>query len=313
MKTDRIRGGILGAVIGDAIGVPVEFRSREHLKRFPVTNMREFGTHHQPKGTWSDDSSLMLCLIESIIEDFDINKLGQKFVNWKNEGYWTPHGKVFDIGITTRTAIDKIKKGYLPQEAGGNFEDDNGNGSLMRILPLIFIMDQIQNEDKKFQIISDVSSITHGHIRSILACKFYIDYALKIWKGGDKFEAYQLTINEFIEFVDKKNFPEREKRVLTKLLDGNLIQRKENEIGSSGYVVSTLIASMWSFLKSNSYQEAVLKAVNLGEDTDTTGIVTGGLAGLHYGVNNIPEDWIKQIVKVEEIEKLIEKLKNKVL
>ena len=180
---DRIRGGILGAILSDAIGLPVEFRSREHLKRFPVIDMRAFGTHHQPKGTWSDDSSLMLCLIETIVEGFDINLLGQKFVDWKNEGYWTPHGKVFDIGFTTRTAIDKIKKGYLPQEAGGKFEDDNGNGSLMRILPVIFFIEQIQNEDQRFQVISDISSITHGHIRSILACKFYVDYALKLWKG----------------------------------------------------------------------------------------------------------------------------------
>jgi ADP-ribosylglycohydrolase len=306
---DRIRGGILGAILGDAIGVPVEFRSREYLKRFPVIDMRAFGTHHQPKGTWSDDSSLMLCLIETIVEGFDINLLGQKFIDWKNEGYWTPHGKVFDIGFTTRTAIDKIKKGYLPQEAGGKFEDDNGNGSLMRILPVIFFIEQIQNEDQRFQVISDISSITHGHIRSILACKFYVDYALKLWKGEDKLEAYQLTITEFLAFIDRNNYPDKEKRVLTKLLDGNLTQRKEEEIGSSGYVVSTLIASMWSFLRSNSYKEAVLTAVNLGEDTDTTGIVTGGLAGLYYGVNNIPEQWIKQIVKIEEIEQLIEELK----
>lgn len=310
-KMDRIRGAILGAVIGDAIGVPVEFSSREHLKRFPVIDMREFGTHHQPKGTWSDDSSLMLCFIESIIEGFEINKLAQKFVDWKNNGYWTPHGKVFDIGITTKNAIDKIQKGYLPQEAGGKFEDDNGNGSLMRILPTIFLFKNIQNEDEQFEIISNVSSLTHGHIRSILACKFYVDYAGKLLKGDDKVEAYHSVCKEFIDFIERKKLPEKEKRVLTKLLDGNLMLREEDEIRSYGYVVNTLIAGIWSFLKAKTYKEAVLKAVNLGEDTDTTGIVTGGIAGLYYGYEDIPSNWIDQIIRVSEIEKLIEQLKDK--
>lgn len=304
---DRISGAILGAVIGDALGVPVEMRSRESLKRFPVIGMREFGVHHQPKGTWSDDSSLMLCLLETIIEGYELKKLAEKFVAWKDSGYLTPHGRVFDIGIITRSAIDKIKKGYDLSEVGGSHEDDNGNGSLMRILPLVFLYNS-RHDDERFKLIAEVSSLTHGHIRSILACKFYLDYAYRLLSGADKVTAYEENCVAFLEFFNKSDIKEKEKRVFTKVLDGNLHRRNEDEIRSSGYVVNTLTAAIWSFLKSDNYKASVLRAVNLGEDTDTTGIVAGGLAGMYYGYENIPKEWISEVVRIDEIKELINKL-----
>ena len=133
---EKILGGLWGAIIGDALGVPVEFKSREEVRRNPVTAMRGHGTFKQPPGTWSDDSSLLLCTVESLIEGFDTNRMGQLFIRWYNDSYWTPWGKTFDVGIATQAGIKRMMRGIPPEEAGGLNENDNGNGSLMRILPV---------------------------------------------------------------------------------------------------------------------------------------------------------------------------------
>ena len=124
---------LYGVATGDALGVPVEFKDREDLKENPVTEMQEYGTYDEPKGTWSDDTSLTLCLAESIVEGLDLQLLANKFIAWKNDNYWTPNGWVFDIGIGTRIAIENLETGIAPELAGGNEDKDNGNGSLMRI------------------------------------------------------------------------------------------------------------------------------------------------------------------------------------
>lgn len=135
---NRVKAGIFGVCIGDALGVPVEFQSRDQLKRSPITTMRSFGTHRQPAGTWSDDSSLTLCLADSLCKGYDLEDMATKFLQWYNTEIWTPHGRVFDIGIATSQAIHRISKGTSPTLCGGTSEFDNGNGSLMRILPLLF-------------------------------------------------------------------------------------------------------------------------------------------------------------------------------
>jgi ADP-ribosylglycohydrolase len=131
-------GALWGALVGDALGVPVEFQSRGAVQKNPVTGMRGFGTHNQPPGTWSDDSSLMLCTVDSLVscDCFDSEDLGDRFVRWKAKGYWTPQGRVFDIGIATAESLSRIAMGVPPEEAGGIDEYSNGNGSLMRILPI---------------------------------------------------------------------------------------------------------------------------------------------------------------------------------
>ncbi|MGB4437301.1 MAG: ADP-ribosylglycohydrolase family protein, partial [Acetomicrobium sp.] len=143
MKKDKVIGGLLGLCIGDALGVPVEFQSREKLKRNPVKDMMGYGTHNQPPGTWSDDSSLAFCLAESLCNGFDLQDIADKFVKWMYEGYWTPWGKAFDVGHTTQIAISRLKKGVDPLESGPTDERSNGNGSLMRILPLIFYVEKM--------------------------------------------------------------------------------------------------------------------------------------------------------------------------
>jgi len=314
-----VKAGIFGVCIGDALGVPVEFRSRDQLKRSPVTTMRAFGTHRQPIGTWSDDSSLMLCLADSLCKEYDLEDIALKFLQWYNAEIWTPHGSVFDIGIATSQAIHRVSKGESARFSGNIFEEDNGNGSLMRILPLLFYIKDFPIE-KRFDIVKYVSSITHGHIRSVLACFIYLEFALEILKGKDKWEAYKAMQKTVREFLDNNPICSQEEmnkfhRIL-ELKVGEydidpLHTLEEEEISSSGYVLSSLEASLWCFLNSESYSEAVLKAVNLGEDTDTTGAITGGIAGIYYGFENITEEWIVVLARKEDIEKLCEKLNEK--
>jgi ADP-ribosyl-[dinitrogen reductase] hydrolase len=316
-----VKAGIFGVCIGDALGVPVEFRSRDQLKRSPVTTMRALGTHRQPAGTWSDDSSLMLCLADSLCKRYDLEDMALKFLQWYNAKVWTPHGSVFDIGIATSQAIHRISKGTSPTLCGGTSEFDNGNGSLMRILPLLFYIKDFPIVNR-FDVVKDVSSITHGHIRSVLACFIYLEFALEILKEKDKWEAYkamQKTVREFLDNDPICSQEEMDKfhRIL-ELKVGEydiapLHTLEEDEISSSGYVLHSLEASLWCFLNSESYSEAVLKAVNLGEDTDTTGAITGGIAGIYYGFENIPEEWIEVLARKEDIGNLCIKLEDKLL
>ncbi|SDQ44645.1 ADP-ribosylglycohydrolase [Chryseobacterium soldanellicola] len=308
-----VKAGIFGVCIGDALGVPVEFRSREQLKRSPVTKMRALGTHHQPAGTWSDDSSLALCLAESLCQGYDIEDVALKFLQWYNAEIWTPHGRIFDIGIATRQAIYKISKGYTPQLCGGTSEFDNGNGSLMRILPLLFYMKNLSIE-QRFDRVKEISSITHAHIRSVISCFIYMEFLLEILNGAEKFEAYQKMKSTVKYFLDNNPIcSQNEMDKFERILNNNIFEYEEDKIGSSGYVLHSLEASLWCFLNSESYSEAVLKAVNLGEDTDTTGAITGGIAGIYYGFENIPEEWIAELVRKDDIENLCSKLENKLM
>lgn len=287
---------LIGTAIGDALGVPIEFKPRAFLKQNPVTDMQEFGTHNQPKGTWSDDTSLTLCLAESINEGIDLNKLAQKFIAWKNDNLWTAHGWVFDIGIATRIAIERLEQGEQPELAGGFEEMDNGNGSLMRILPLITHIKEMEI-DQRYDWTKKVSSLTHAHIRSVMACFYFLEFAKKIIEGKEKYQAYRELQIEITTYFEKRNISPLEIQKFKRLLWEDISILEEDSIKSSGYVVDTLEASIWCILTTNNYKDSVLKAVNLGHDTDTTGAVTGGMAGLIYGIDDIPVDWIYEIIK----------------
>lgn len=166
----RILGGLYGSLVGDALGVPVEFKPRVDRVLDPVLDMRDYGTHGQPKGTWSDDGALLLCSVESLAEMlFDTEDMGQRFVRWYAKGHWTAHGTLFDIGFATRKALGLIEHGCPAEAAGGDGEHDNGNGSLMRILsvPLASLGCDL---DLFCDRIARASAITHAHDRSKLAC-----------------------------------------------------------------------------------------------------------------------------------------------
>ncbi|KUJ61501.1 hypothetical protein AR687_12530 [Flavobacteriaceae bacterium CRH] len=308
---DKIESGLFGLAIGDALGVPVEFESRSYLKRNPVSEMIGFGTHHQPLGTWSDDSSLAFCLAESLCNGFDLSDIARNFVKWYSEELWTPHGRVFDIGIATRNAIHNIAKGHQPDLCGGFAEEDNGNGSLMRILPLAFYLKDEKDIEVIYQKVKDVSSITHAHFRSVLSCFIYVIYCLEILNGNDKTEAYTRMQNIVAEFLSDKKFNPGEIQLFDRILQHDISKYPEENIHSSGYVLDSLQASLWCFLNWNTYEGTVLKAVNLGEDTDTTAAITGGLAGIYYGIDNIPQKWISVLARKNDIDDLCERLSLK--
>jgi ADP-ribosylglycohydrolase len=302
---------MLGLVTGDALGVPVEFEDRETLKKNPVTDMIGYGTYKQPPGTWSDDSSLALCLADELTKGFNLQNIADSFVKWLYDNHWTPHGEVFDVGNTTGAAIERLKDGYSPEESGIKNEKSNGNGALMRILPLLFYVRKNQNDLERYEIISKVSAITHAHVRSALSCFYYLEFAGLLMESHHPDEAYKKTNERFLRLTDKLGIEAGEVAHFVRLTDGDIAKLPEEEIHSDTYVLYTLEASIWSVLTTENYKDAVLRAVNLGKDTDTTAAVTGGLAGLLYTAEGIPEHWVTQIARLEDVEALIERLTEK--
>lgn len=252
-----VKAGIFGVCIGDALGVPVEFKKRKDLKKSPVTGYLEFMSWNQPKGTWSDDSSLTLCIAEELTKGYDLEKIGQSFVKWNKYGHWTAHGRLFDIGGTTRHSIARLIKGESARFSGNIFEEDNGNGSLMRTLPLAFYLKDDENIEIVYQTVKEVSSITHGHFRSVFACFIYVIFAIELIKGKDKEEAYCKTQNSALEFAEIQGFNPKEIQLFDRVLKNDISEYDEDTISSSGYVLHSLEASLWCFLNSESYSEAV--------------------------------------------------------
>ena len=182
----KVYDGIIGLAIGDALGVPVEFKSRQEIAENPVVSMREYGTHNQPIGTWSDDTSLTLALIDSIIEKnkIDYVDIMDRFSNWLMYNDYTARGEVFDVGNATSRAIMNYGRGIDPLECGGISEYENGNGSLMRILPIAYYLQKQKDNtmESKMEIVHNVSALTHRHPISLIACGIYVNVALRLLK-----------------------------------------------------------------------------------------------------------------------------------
>jgi ADP-ribosyl-[dinitrogen reductase] hydrolase len=301
---DRIIGGLLGVAVGDALGVPVEFLTRETIAQNPVRDMIGFGTHRQPPGTWSDDSSLTFCLAESLCQGYDLNAISGRFQNWLYHGYWTASGRVFDVGNATREAIENLRFGKSPLESGLSHIRSNGNGSLMRILPLAFFLYTETDAQRRFQRIHEVSGITHAHPVSLIACGIYVHFAIELMRDSNPARAWETTRR--IAVGHYAALPEFKPHLtpFRRLLAEEFARTPGREIQSSGYVVHTLEAAIWCLFQCDDYAKTVLLAVNLGEDTDTTGAVAGGLAGVVWGGRGIPEKWSGQLIRREDIEKL---------
>ena len=311
---NKVLGGMIGLCVGDALGVPVEFRRREDLARDPVTGMRGYGTYNQPPGTWSDDTSMALCLLDSLSDTLDHADIMNKFRSWYEGGEYTPYGVVFDAGRTTGYAIARFTNGIEPLRCGASSENSNGNGSLMRTLPLAFYLrsrfgEDFMGEDKTFGIIHDVSSLTHAHKRSLIACGIYVSVAERLIVGTDDLkEGIRSGIGEAKKHYEKDPEFESELRYYGRLFSEGFADLPESCIRSSGYVVDTLEAAVWCLLNTDTYKDCVLKAVNLGGDTDTVAAVAGGLAGTYYGVNGIPKEWKEQIPRLDHIKRLCGKM-----
>ena len=316
--SEQVRAALLGLAVGDALGVPVEFAPRAARRQDPVTDMRAYGTHHQPAGTWSDDSSLTFCLAETLARAGgrsgtpDLADFARRSINWLYQSYWTATGETFDVGNATRTAIDRLQRGIAPTLAGPDSEYDNGNGALMRILPLAFHdiwRAEVLNLDAAWTLTENVASVTHGHPRSTLGCFLYLLVARGLLAGLAPAEAYG-QMRELVNPWLAQGHPRvnEQANYYQSTLSGKLLKLKEDQISSSGYVVHTLEAALWCLLKHNTYAATVLAAVNLGDDTDTTGAVAGGLAGLAYGEAGIPAGWLAVLARRADIEDLARRL-----
>lgn len=305
--------GIMGLCVADALGVPVEFIDRETLRNNPVDGMRSYGTHNQPAGTWSDDTSMALCLIDSLADGLNYGDIMAKFSKWIYYGEYTPYGEVFDVGISTGKALSRFSGGTAPLKCGGVTEHDNGNGSLMRILPILFYLQanygkEITEYEEAMKTIHNVSALTHAHKRSKIACGVYCSIAAMLLGNMGLSTAVSLGINRAFEFYKRHDEHNEELHHYERLIRKSFPSTPEEEIKSSGYVVDTLEAAIWCLLNTDNYKDCVLMAVNLGEDTDTVAAVVGGLAGLYYGYDSIPQEWLSVIVKRDYVVSLCNQL-----
>lgn len=293
---------LLGTAIGDALGFPVQYFTREMVQKNPVTG-------NDSENRWSDDTSLSLCLADSLCSGYNLKDIADKFAQWLKDGIWTPNNRAFDIGLITRRAISNIIYGIEPKLAGLNGEYDNGNGSLMRISPLVpYIYGLV--EEQQIQIISEVSSLTHRHPRSILACLFLCKFEMHYLTTKDIQAAFTNTQQEVKQLLVKDEF-KNEDIHFNRLINLTYYQFKniaEADIKSTEYVVDTLEASLWCIFNNDNFKNSVLCAVNLGYDTDTVGAITGALAGIIYGYDSIPDEWLNVLPRKDDIIALANRL-----
>ena len=291
----KVKDGIIGLVVGDALGVPVEFSTRYEREINPVTGMRGWGTHRQPKGTWSDDSSMTIATMASIISKngIDYDDIMGEFIKWNRHDKYTnsKYGR-FDIGTATRKALKRYESGTPALESGGSRENDNGNGSLMRILPLAYI------KGIDYDTIEKVSSLTHAHMISRIACVLYVEIAKSMLENTLEIsEHVELACDRIKEYYADTPELESFERIFSNDLD---------DVRGRTFVVGSLECVIHCLLTTDNYKDAVLKAVNFGEDTDTTAAICGGLAGIYYGYDSIPADWIGEINKISAVKSLCE-------
>lgn len=302
--------GIMGVIIGDALGLPVQFLSREELKLNPVTEMRGYGTFHMPPGAWSDDGSMTLATLDSIREEKGINydDIMQRFVGWNFEGQYTPTGKAYDQGATCMEAICNYIGSGNYKTCGKTGEYANGNGALMRMMPVcLYAYVQHKNGvislDEALKYVHQATALTHNHIRAKMASGIYFFMVQSILNQEDKLIGrLQMGMNQAKDYYSKDIANLTEWTRYSRLFDlAEFAQMEEKEIKSSGYVVDSLETAVWLLVTTESFEAALLKAVNLGGDTDTVAAIGGGLAGLYYRYKGIPKTWKNVIIMKEEI------------
>ncbi len=314
MERNNYLDGMMGLVTADAFGSPCQFRDREEFTEHKVTEMIPCEGFGMPAGCFTDDSSLALALLDSLKElgYVDVVDIAERSARWLKEGEYTPFGRAYDIGMGCMCGIRNFLATGDPK-GGPDGERDNGNGSLMKILPLCIFFAEKQksvctSEDECIQAIHDVSAITHGHIRAQMGCGLYYFMVKHIINDRDKKSLRQCLqdgIDEGMDYYarDLRNLVERS--YYGRLYETDELARTpESEIITSGYVVHTLEAAVWNLITTSDYRECIIQTVNLGGDADTVGAVAGGLAGLYYGYESIPEEWLSALVRREWIEEM---------
>lgn len=286
-KSIRVKGGLYGLLIGDAVGVPYEFSRPEELPPRALLEMAppaDFPRAHSgiKPGTWSDDGAMSLCLLESLMahEALNLQDLAQRFVRWEREGHLAVDGVVFDIGLQTQEALRNIERGVLPERAGPAGLAHNGNGSLMRVLPLALWHTGTSLE--LVQLAHAQSLVTHRHVRSQVCCALYVLVARALIEGASMDEAWLEA--EVLLATLYSTMP---------LFAGELsyvLAGKANAPTGTGYVVDSLWSARLA-CRAGRYEDVVKSAIELGNDTDTTACIAGGLAGVHFGFEGIPLKW----------------------
>ncbi len=298
---DRIRGGIYGLLIGDALGVPYEFHSPESL---PPQNLIEleppgdFRRAHQSarRGAWSDDGAQALCLLASLLQrgKLDLDDLGRRFVNWYEYGYMAVDNHVFDVGVQTAKAITLIRNGCPAEKAGSTEEQALGNGALMRVLPLALW--HTGSDDDLISLAHKQSLLTHGHLRSQICCALYCLWARELMRGGDWSSA-----------VATLRYRYANNDAALAELEMHIRPEEDGKVTGGGYVVDCLRSAAY-VMRHSTYEDVVRSAVALGNDTDTTACVAGGVAGVRDGVAAIPERWMMGLAEKETVEPLVQAL-----
>lgn len=285
-REERIEGGLLGLLIGDALGVPYEFHPPENIPPFSEIEFTPPSGFHRAHigvlpGTWSDDGAQALILLASLLHagKLDVDDLGRRLVNWYQVGYMAVDGRVFDVGVQTGQAINRLYAGVPALEAGRTDEQANGNGSLMRVLPLA-----LWHRGTDAELVADAhaqSQVTHGHVRSQVCCALYCLWARRTLEEAAQPWAEAVTTLREIYGKDAIELAELEFHV-----------RPDEPLGGqgSGYVVDCLRSARWA-VEAGNYEQVVKAAISLGKDTDTTACVAGGIAGIRDGIHAIPTRW----------------------
>ena len=296
-KLERYRGCLLGLAVGDALGTTLEFRTPGSFK--PIADMIGGGPFNLQPGQWTDDTSLALCLAESLIEcqGFDPRDQMERYVRWWKDGHLSSTGTCFDIGNTTRTALAAFLKTGDP--FSGPFDSYSaGNGSLMRLapVPMFYASDPRLAIDKS----GESSKTTHGASAAVDACRYFGALIVGALYGEDKetiLDDHYCPVAGY--WQEKPLAPE-----IDQVATGSFKYKHPPEIRGTGYVVHSLEAALWAFYNSQSFHEGCLMAVNLGDDADTTGAIYGQIAGAYYGDAGIPLSWRKKITEIDLIAKL---------
>ncbi len=286
---DRYRGCLLGLACGDAVGTTVEFSERGSFS--PVTDMVGGGPFHLPPGAWTDDTSMALCLATSLIHcrGFDARDQMNRYVNWWQWGYLSSTGECFDIGMTTQRALRRYQVTFDPM-AGSTDPSTAGNGSLMRLAPIVLFFDPDQIAVLNYAKLS--SATTHAAPEALECCELWAEILTNALHGQS---LERVLISTQTHFSSKR---------VTEISKGSYLDKEINQVIGSGYCVESLEAALWCFSHTQSFEEAVLTATNLGDDADTTAAIVGQLAGAFYGVNGIPGHWLERLYMFGEIELL---------
>ena len=296
------RDGIIGLAIADAMGVPLEGMTRDILLNQPVVEMMGNLANNMPKGSFSDDTSLTLATVDAIIQKgkIDTKEIANNFLRWATEGAYTPTGVAFGIGSTTNEAIDRISEGIKPEKCGLKESKNNGNGSLMRMCPIVYYCySKRYNSKKVLDVVTKVSSITHANEISILACFIYVMFGIELLEQRDFYSAYQR-----IRTLNYSKFSEEALSKFERILVKDIRTLSVEDIKSTGYVVDTLEATLWLLFNTESYNQAVIGAINLGGDTDTIGACTGALAGICYRLEKVNPIWRECLLKYDYIDNM---------